>query len=401
MKNWIEMKIYTFFPQTREEDLYIRLGYELLFGALIIMSAHFYLSLIPQIQDVLPIKMLVITCLTISFVTKFVQIFADELPIIIIISYFSFIVICITITIFNIEIPNVFENYAGGWTELANRKTVGTIFSSAAQEHTVGFKMTSSKSAGYNTATAHFAGQAYNKELIMPDFEGTQKVNMWKRTEDLNQYFRNTPPIKIIYPPEQHELGKFVAKGGDIIIMEGTKTDLVIVELKFRHTPFETQLKVGKYIDTIYDYYEKPMPIPIMIDADTKIIYNDLLNYIKESPDGKVYCFSEEELKNPINIEQLKNFKTKDKFSHIIIRDASYYHNTPTEHELTVAESMGMPLKELTKPASVQANSNSMNNIKNNPCFTVRNLAEATEFLIENYANPENELKIKYAKSEY
>ena len=62
---------------------------------------------------------------------------------------------------------------------------------------------------------------------------------------------------------------------------------------------------------------------------------------------------------------------------------------------------MGMPLKELTKPASVQANINSMHNIKNNPCFTIRNLAEATEFLIENYANPENELKMKYAKSEY
>ena len=204
----------------------------------------------------------------------------------------------------------------------------------------------------------------------------------------------------MICPHEQLNLTKFVKKGGDIIIMEGSNPELIIAELKFRHTIFQTDFRICKYCDDLHLNYTF---MPVIVDVDNKITYYQLLNYLKECPHphNEFFCFPQKDLNLLYVREQLDSFKLKDKFSHIIIRDVSFYHNTATEQQLAVGESMRVPLAQLNTPESVEAAKIQVINFQQDPNFKLRNVEKATEFLVENYSNPENELKMKYAKPEY
>lgn len=77
--------------------------------------------------------MLIIIFLTIYYLNKFIIIFEHELPIIIMIVYFSFVCYCVITTIANMEMPNFPEsNIGGGLTDLVNKPiNKGAIFASA------------------------------------------------------------------------------------------------------------------------------------------------------------------------------------------------------------------------------------------------------------------------------
>ena len=89
-------------------------------------------------------------------------------------------------------------------------------------------------------------------------------------------------------------------------------------------------------------YYGTKMAI--VIDVDTKHIYNQFMNYLKENPNAydKFFCFSNEGL-----------LKTKKQFSNILVRDASSFSKLATEHNLIVEKAMKLSLKNLEQPESI------------------------------------------------
>lgn len=264
-----------------------------------------------------------------------------------------------------------------------------------------GLRLTEGQIPNYTKAIYHFQNEVYNEygDKWKPNFEPTQRVQMWKRTEDLNQFYRNSPPLKAYYPDESEKLVKFVPKGGDIILMEGNDTYLIIAELKFRYKVFRNNSGIIKYCDGLNIKYKS---IPVIVDVDNKLAYYQLLNYLKECPEryDEIFCFPEEDLQFPYVREQLDNFKIKDEFSHIIVRDVSFYHELATKDELAVGESMKTPLAQLNVSESVEATKLQVENFTQDSSFKLRNVKKATKFLIENYSNPEDELKIKYERPE-
>ena len=224
---------------------------------------------------------------------------------------------------------------------------------------------------------------------------------MAQDANDLNQLQHHQPPIKVLCPNSEKDLSQFVQRGGDIVLINENTKELMIAELKFRHKPINDNFEAQRYIDKLSAAYGPNLAI--VIDTDTEEIHNLLMNYIKEGPStyNDFYCFSEEELYDPQIIKQLKDYKIKEEFLNIVVRDASSFKIEATPHELEVEASMKLSLEKLNQKATVQVRNNDIVKIKTDPSFTNIGGKNTAEFIRKYYNNPADALRTKcYDKPE-
>jgi hypothetical protein len=120
-----------------------------------------------------------------------------------------------------------------------------------------------------------------------------------------------------------------------------------------------------KYIDDMKIAYEKKLIISI--DCDSDDIYVQILNYVKDKPDcfNQFYCFSKDDLKNPLNVAELELLPYKAKYFNFVVKNASYLHEPMTQEELDNIEiAMEQSLNGMTPEEYVNTRSDLQNKIK-------------------------------------